>query len=81
MSHRLGSEVRRALIIEAAHGLADESGNLLDITHEAAAENCAVPTSVATVRRYFLTIGELRAAVAIRDRRFVAQAIKIGVMS
>ncbi len=77
---RMDPQVRRALIVEAAHDVACRDGNLRDVTHESTAEACAVTTSVATVRWYFRTIGDLRLAVMQRDAGFHEQAKRLGLL-
>jgi DNA-binding transcriptional regulator YbjK len=59
---RLDAKSRRKMIIEAARIVADRDGEMR-LTPEAVAKECAVSTSVATVRRYFLTMGDLRDAL------------------
>jgi DNA-binding transcriptional regulator YbjK len=59
---RLDAKSRRKIILDAARIVADRDGPM-NLTHEAVAAECAVATSEATIRRYFLTMGDLRDAL------------------
>lgn len=88
MTRRLDPAIRRAVIIEAAHTVAcgsringvNHKPSLLNITLEETAASCSQDTSVATIRRYFLTLRELRTAVVQRDKSFQREAEKIGIL-
>lgn len=78
---RMAPQQRRALIIEAAYDLVINTDfGLHGLTFDDVSDNCAVPTSVATVRRYFHTMADLQRAVVVRDRSLQDQAIRLGLM-
>jgi DNA-binding transcriptional regulator YbjK len=66
MKKRLDPATRRAVIAQAAAKAARRHG-LMMISHESAATECGVPTSVATVRHYFRTLADLRVAAVEYD--------------
>lgn len=62
---RLDATSRRKMIVDAAIACAKDKG-LFQIDFAAVASGCRVPTSEATVRRYFHTSQDLRDAVVER---------------
>lgn len=63
---RLDAKSRRRMIVDAAQRVAlTVPGGVMGLTPENVAAACEVPTSPATVRRYFLTMAELREALHV----------------
>lgn len=59
---RLDQHSRRKMILDAARIVSERDGPLM-VTLEAVAKECSIPTSESTIRRYFLTMKELRDAL------------------
>ena len=64
---RLDPDVRRAMIAQAAYRVGMRDGLIAAGNAEAVAAECEEETSVATVRLYFRTQGELMRSAAKRD--------------
>ena len=64
MRIRLSAEQRKALILDAGvEELREQNNEPLMLTMQGVADKCSVPTSRATVKRYFETNDRLRAAI------------------
>lgn len=75
---RMDPEGRKAAIVAAAVRVAKRDG-LLFLAPEIVADECEIETSAATVRRYFHTVADLRAAVCGADSDVAVEAKGLGL--
>lgn len=75
---RLHPDARRGVIVKSAVTVALSDG-IMAVDHDSVSSRAGVPTSAATVRRYFPTMMDLREAAAKADSDVMKEAKTLGL--